>query len=170
MRDIKFRAWNKKLKTFAPDNCNIQIQGDDAHVSFDFFDGNFDTVVWYLDDVELMQFTGLKDKNGVEIYEGDLLNIFYTSKQDQWFFDGVYRVSITPTGVKLTFAKLLWESHGYNQAPYESADVSGYDFVRSDYKNKNEDFRLCVAESGKWNYSNYFEVIGNIHENPELLA
>lgn len=73
MREIKFRAWDRALEkmhetitlTHEDGGCtypNRYIHGDDALIYS--FGGN----------LLLMQYTGLKDINGVEIYEGDILS------------------------------------------------------------------------------------------------
>lgn len=72
MREIKFRGWDKKFK--------MMYQWDDfEHLDLagNTFVNSTNSVTEgcseNLSDLELMQFTGLKDKNGKEIYEGDIL-------------------------------------------------------------------------------------------------
>lgn len=66
MRELKFRAWHERYgmsKPFSVGGCPI----------FDFVSRLID----WESEVVVEQFTGLHDKDGVEIYEGDLVNARY---------------------------------------------------------------------------------------------
>ena len=125
MRDIKFRAYSDKFGMIESKDISI-IAGEP-------FTRRLDRHI----ELQLMQYTGLLDKSGKEIYEGDILTPCVYKNWDEFnltviFHKGCFMFDI--------------------QKPYVV---------------KKTELHECLAR-GK-NAANGYEIIGNIHENPELL-
>jgi uncharacterized phage protein (TIGR01671 family) len=128
MREIKFRAWDKE------DNQMYYSTDVLDEIIWEFINGGIKVVkktlgkeecVWVEEDFPIMQFNGLLDKFGKEIYEGDIVNIYFFGKDVNGKLNPEPNIIIKDLE---TFYR--WK--------------------------RFDDLR-------------YFEIIGNIYENPELL-
>jgi len=134
-RVIKFRAWDKEEKKMYFD---VQNNYDNIREQTCFQDNN----------LELMQFTGLKDKNGKEIYEGDIL--MYKNN-----------MSVKNPGIPFdSYHKVCFGEYDFGE--YEDQE-DGYGWYIQDIDVENDGSSLTPISS------DLYEVIGNINENPELL-
>jgi len=115
MIEVKFREYCKFERRII--SWEELLKDNDCHISILKGDHNF------------MQYTGLKDKNGVEIYEGD---VFWSD-----YADAYYQVIF-------------------------STEYLGF-FCETENENVFYDDRIIPL------YDQLIEIIGNIHENPELL-
>lgn len=140
MREIKFRAWDKEQ------NCMLSSKATGLIIHFDGTVNAYDSEATligteFINELEVMQYTGLKDKHGKEIYEGDVVK--YTLKS-------YYNKTVTE------MIPVTWGSYSDGGEYVDNVECW---MIR--YKSLSD---IC---DNKYNQS--VEVIGNIYENPELL-
>ena len=135
MRPIKFRVWNRPFKRMHAISC-LQVSEDGIDMLTT--DGDH----YQLDPTqgELMQYTGLHDSKGLEIYEGDILKV---TEEDENSYT----------------APVIWGGKDY-----PAFDLDAHYVPDGWYYEANI---LSTLEAGLGN--SLYEVVGNIYENPELL-
>jgi len=126
IREIKFRAFIKNLIWLVPVEM---IDFSSRTVEVDLSAGNGDTSEYGFDEIELMQFTGLKDKAETEIFEGDLVRTY------------------EPEEGRL-LEKIIYENGSFRVNCLSGEKID------------------CPIGSI---LSKYIEVVGNVHENKDLL-
>lgn len=140
MREIKFRSYvqSKGMFYFTID----ELLSSTVHSEGVTYSGGDMTYVWSREDAVKMQYTGLKDKNGKEIYEGDMVQEKIT---EETVYTYEVRFGEYDNGMD-------WEDY-----------VRGIGWYLA-WEGSDDSFEDIYGKADK------LEVIGNIYENQELLS
>ncbi len=130
MNKYKFRAYLKQL------NKMVEVDTIDFSGEYILYKGQTEEKLFRFKDIELMISIGLVDKNGKEIYEGDIIDIHQTVNGQNLFIITIQDLKVMPT--------------------YLNGDAYEYNVLELlDCYQHFDDIEI--------------EVVGNIHENKELI-
>jgi uncharacterized phage protein (TIGR01671 family) len=152
MREIKFRAWYKRKKEmlYLTKESSYSLQLRDATCLIASNIGNGETFPYaFFEDIELLQYTGFKDKNHQDIYFGDIIKYSFTDVDNK-------------------------DNNEQGTALINRTMNNGVGILR-DY-NSDDTYHVWAVDCGGvmsdlWEDKDLWtiEVIGNIYQNPELV-
>lgn len=156
----KFRVWNGYRKIMADYVSAIQngdTQGTPSSVNV-IVNGKNETWDIKNDHVELLQATGVKDANGKEIYEGDILEYYYETHGQTFYDPDTLGAVVGEPGIETTvIGKVaIWPSTGVVLTRINAE-------FPEDFDSRNLDVPKMLHVNKR------FAIIGNVHTNPELL-
>jgi uncharacterized phage protein (TIGR01671 family) len=152
MREIKFNVWDKMLlKMIINPDTYSTCSGNSK-----LFKNPSSNWIW-------LQYTDIKDKNGKEVYEGDILKleVHFPSVIDDRTVLVVYRTEAHPKWGQRLMRYCLEDFRQY--ASVESGEWNEYKYANT----PNDDHEMVRFLDQCEPYG--IEIIGNIYENAELL-
>ena len=103
MREIKFRIWHKNekrwLDPWAEEDPMLSLKdcGEGCEVFlYERDSGDWSNQNCLMKDVVIQQYTGLKDKNGKDIYEGDIIRVIDPSVTTSYWYNSTKVVNYDP--------------------------------------------------------------------------
>ena len=148
----KYRAWDSSKKEMFKDTFAITESGQVVVVDQSSFLTSPDYI--FVDNLVIMKSTGLKDKNGKEIFEGDILKF-----NDEWD-DYCYEGYVDGSTEGINFVEIERETTCFTFGKFQTSDSSLLYFMKDEYLS----FEDLITDKDF-----EFEIVGNIYENPELL-
>ena len=158
MRELKFRAWCNEYHRY----CDfVTLDEIGRWIGWIKTSGVFLTTV----DIVLEQSTGLKDKNGEEIWEGDVVEFIFNVREAE--VSAVGKICFFESLAAYGMRNVKYDNQELRRLCDKENEYAGEIFCFAGYGNTDEDQTLiftdyCFIEDD-------LEVLGNIHENPELL-
>jgi len=150
MREIKFRAWDVISKVMIY-KVGISCDGFPIREGYQWFNIESTSLT-----IDVMQYTGLKDKHGKEIYEGDIYKSVVDCNQELHGEWAIYEFRIN-NGLTLV-----------SYVVSEKGQIVPRNYMGC-FINELSDTSPKLLFMSKKPYSLDLEIIGNIYENPELL-
>lgn len=155
MREIKYKVWHIEHKKWIHDELDIFLTSDgDVYEKYDY---GYETCIRDITNaVEVLFFTGLKDKNGKEIYEGNVIKQEYTA---------IIKTDYDPVSYGLIDQETEEGHHIGEVVIIASKGVC----MRKPLRYSLEDDKTEISNQYK-NVAGYrCEVIGNVYDNPDLI-